>query len=46
MKINSKKSKEMVICFTPDENVRNSIPNWNWNWNFIYLTDSYIILAK
>ena len=20
--------------------------NWNWNWNFIYLTDSYIILAK
>ena len=27
MKINSKKSKEMVICFTPDENVRNSIPS-------------------
>ena len=25
MKINSTKSKEMVICFTPDENVRNSI---------------------
>ena len=25
MKINSKKSREMVICFTPDENVRNSI---------------------
>ena len=27
MKINSKKSKEMVICFTPDDNVRNSIPS-------------------
>ena len=27
MKINSNKSKEMVICFTPDENVRNSIPS-------------------
>ena len=27
MKINSKKSKEMVICFTPDENVRNYIPS-------------------
>ena len=27
MIINSKKSKEMVICFTPDENVRNSIPS-------------------
>ena len=27
MKINSKKSKEMVICFTPDEKVRNSIPS-------------------
>ena len=27
MKINSKKSKEMVICFTPDENFRNSIPS-------------------
>ena len=27
MKINSKKSKEMVICFTPDNNVRNSIPS-------------------
>ena len=27
MRINSKKSKEMVICFTQDENVRNSIPN-------------------
>ena len=25
LKINSKKSKEMFICFTPDENVRNSI---------------------
>ena len=25
--INSKKSKQMVICFTPDENVRNSIPS-------------------
>ena len=27
MKINSKKSKEMVICFTPDEHFRNSIPS-------------------
>ena len=27
MKINSNKSKEMVICFTPGENVRNSIPS-------------------
>ena len=27
MKINSKKSKEMVICFKPDDNVRNSIPS-------------------
>ena len=27
MKINSKKSKEMVICFTPDDNVRISIPS-------------------
>ena len=27
MKINSTKSKEMVICFTPDDNVRNSIPS-------------------
>ena len=26
-KINSKKSKEMAICFTPNENVRNSIPS-------------------
>ena len=26
MKINSHKSKEKVICFTLDENVRNSIP--------------------
>ena len=25
MKINSNKSKEMVICFTPDDNVRHSI---------------------
>ena len=25
MKMNSKKSKEMVICFTPDENFRNSV---------------------
>ena len=27
MKSNSNKSKEMAICFTPDENVRNSIPS-------------------
>ena len=27
MKINSNKSKEMVICFTPDENFRNYIPS-------------------
>ena len=27
MKINSNKSKKMVICFTPDENFRNSIPS-------------------
>ena len=27
MKINSKQSKEIVICFTPDENVMNSIPS-------------------
>ena len=27
MKINSNKSKEMVICFTPDEHFRNSIPS-------------------
>ncbi len=27
IKINSKKSKEMVICFTQDDNVRNSIPS-------------------
>ena len=27
MKINSNKSKEMVICFTPDDNFRNSIPS-------------------
>ena len=27
MKINSKKPKEMVICFTPDEHFRNSIPS-------------------
>ena len=27
MKINSNKSKEMVICFTPDDNVRNSLPS-------------------
>ena len=27
MKINSNISKEMVICFTPDENVRKSIPS-------------------
>ena len=27
MKINSTKSKEMVICFTPDEHFRNSIPS-------------------
>ena len=27
MKINSTKSKEMVICFTPDANFRNSIPS-------------------
>ena len=27
MKINSKKSKEMVICFTPDEHFWNSIPS-------------------
>ena len=26
MKINSIKSKELVICFTPDDNVRISIP--------------------
>ena len=26
MEINSNKSKEIVICFTPDENFRNSIP--------------------
>ena len=26
MKINSKKSKEMVNCFTPEDNVMNSIP--------------------
>ena len=27
MKINSKESKEMVICFTPYEHFRNSIPS-------------------
>ena len=27
MKINSNKSKEMVICFTPDEHFMNSIPS-------------------
>ena len=27
MKINSKKSKEMVICFSSDDNVRHSIPS-------------------
>ena len=27
MEINSNKSKKMVVCFTPDENVRNSIPS-------------------
>ena len=27
MKINSNKSKEMVICFTPDEKFRNYIPS-------------------
>ena len=27
MNINSNKSKEMVICFTPDENFRKSIPS-------------------
>ena len=27
MKINSNKSKEMVICFTPDETFRNYIPS-------------------
>ncbi len=26
MKINSKKAKEMVNCFTPEDNVMNSIP--------------------
>ena len=35
MKSNSKKSKEMVICFTPDENFRNFIPSIVINGNIV-----------
>ena len=37
MRINSKESKEMVICFTKDENVRNSIPNIVIDGNLDYV---------